>query len=110
MFAIAVPISSNMIDHRYIYAICVLGDLERLRRFWFTRSCNPMDDENKSTEPLAPEQFLSSFFLLFSGILLSFLILILELAGLSEYLPWNFHFWIDWQTRKVSSRICASLP
>ncbi|XP_059095158.1 glutamate receptor ionotropic, NMDA 2B-like isoform X1 [Tigriopus californicus] len=101
-YAVALPKNSKhyMSFNREIIEYKENGDLERLRRFWFTRSCNPMDDENKSTEPLAPEQFLSSFFLLFSGILLSFLILILELVGLSDYLPWNFHFWIDWQTRK----------
>ena len=34
------------------------GDLERLRRFWMTGTCNPKKEENmkRSSEPLAPEQ------------------------------------------------------
>ena len=47
------------------------GDLERLRRFWLTGTCNPKKEEKKASEPLAPEQFLSAFFLLLCGILLA---------------------------------------
>ena len=32
------------------------GDLERLRRFWLTGTCNPKKEEKKASEPLAPEQ------------------------------------------------------
>ena len=45
------------------------GDLERLRRFWLTGTCNPKKEEKKASEPLAPEQFLSAFFILLCGIL-----------------------------------------
>lgn len=44
-----------------------LGDLERLRRFWLTGTCNPKKEEKRSSEPLAPEQFLSAFFILMCG-------------------------------------------
>ena len=47
------------------------GDLERLRRFWLTGTCNPKKEEKRSSEPLAPEQFLSAFFLLMCGVLLA---------------------------------------
>jgi len=43
------------------------GDLERLRRFWLTGTCNPKKEEKRSSEPLAPEQFLSAFFILMCG-------------------------------------------
>ncbi|KAE8747794.1 hypothetical protein FOCC_FOCC005406 [Frankliniella occidentalis] len=53
------------------------GDLERLRRYWFTGSCNnPAGKEKQSrSDPLALEQFFSTFLLLllgmaFSGVLL----------------------------------------
>ena len=44
------------------------GDLERLRRFWLTGTCNPKKEEKRASEPLAPEQFLSAFILLMCGI------------------------------------------
>ena len=47
------------------------GDLERLRRFWLTGTCNPKKEEKRSSEPLAPEQFLSAFFILMCGALLA---------------------------------------
>ena len=47
------------------------GDLERLRRFWLTGTCNPKKEEKRSSEPLAPEQFLSAFFILMMGALLA---------------------------------------
>ena len=48
-----------------------LGDLERLRRFWLTGTCNPYKEEKKASEPLAPEQFLSAFLLLLCGIFIA---------------------------------------
>jgi hypothetical protein len=36
-----------------------------------TGTCNPKKEEKRSSEPLAPEQFLSAFFLLMCGVLLS---------------------------------------
>ena len=47
------------------------GDLERLRRFWLTGTCNPKKEEKRSSEPLAPEQFLSAFFILMMGAVLA---------------------------------------
>ena len=41
------------------YIISFAGDLERLRRFWLTGTCNPKKEDKRSSEPLAPEQFLS---------------------------------------------------
>lgn len=58
--------------------ISILGDLERLRRYWMTGTCKPGKQEHKSSDPLALEQFLSAFLLLMSGILLSALLLFLE--------------------------------
>jgi len=43
------------------------GDLERLRHFWLTGTCNPKKEDKRSSEPLAPEQFLSAFFILMCG-------------------------------------------
>ncbi|KAK7590623.1 hypothetical protein V9T40_002236 [Parthenolecanium corni] len=52
------------------------GDLERLRRYWMTGACLPgKDSGNKSSDPLAMEQFLSAFVLLMFGILLAFTLL-----------------------------------
>ena len=62
----------------------LLGDLERLRRFWLTGTCNPKKEEKKASEPLAPEQFLSAFFLLLCGILLAIGLMGLEHA----YIKW----------------------
>eukprot|EP00095_Tigriopus_kingsejongensis_P007247 maker-scaffold852_size88784-snap-gene-0.15 protein:Tk07247 transcript:maker-scaffold852_size88784-snap-gene-0.15-mRNA-1 annotation:"Glutamate" len=61
------------------------GDLERLRRFWFTGTCRSHEGGEKSTEPLAPEQFLSSFVLLGSGIVLAFGILLFDLIKGLEF-------------------------
>ena len=63
---------------------CFVGDLERLRRFWLTGTCNPKKEEKKASEPLAPEQFLSAFLLLLCGILLA-----IGLMGLEHgYMKW----------------------
>ena len=67
----------------------VLGDLERLRRFWLTGTCNPKKEEKRSSEPLAPEQFLSAFFLLMCGVLLA--------AGLCSF----EHFYFKYVRNKV---------
>ena len=61
------------------------GDLERLRRFWLTGTCNPKKEEKKASEPLAPEQFLSAFALLLCGILLAAGLMSLEYA----YMKWG---------------------
>ncbi|KAI4486102.1 hypothetical protein M0804_006591 [Polistes exclamans] len=54
------------------------GDLERLRRFWMTGTCKPGKEVQKSSDPLALEQFLSAFLLLMMGILLAAVFLLLE--------------------------------
>lgn len=56
------------------------GDLERLRRYWFVGSCNsPVGKENKSrSDPLAMEQFLSTFLLLILGMAFAGLLLLGE--------------------------------
>ena len=58
--------------------------MERLRRFWLTGTCNPKKEEKKASEPLAPEQFLSAFFLLLCGIFLSVGLMGMEHA----YIKW----------------------
>ena len=62
------------------FRFVLAGDLERLRRFWFTGACNkPMSKEKQSrSDPLALEQFFSTFLLLGSGILLAVILLLLE--------------------------------
>lgn len=42
-----------------------------LLRFWMTGTCNPKKEKRRSSEPLAPEQFISAFFLLMCGVLLA---------------------------------------
>ncbi|XP_043509311.1 glutamate receptor ionotropic, NMDA 2B isoform X8 [Frieseomelitta varia] len=54
------------------------GDLERLRRYWMTGTCKPGREVQKSSDPLALEQFLSAFLLLMMGILLAVAFLLLE--------------------------------
>ncbi|XP_024873537.1 glutamate receptor ionotropic, NMDA 2B isoform X5 [Temnothorax curvispinosus] len=54
------------------------GDLERLRRYWMTGTCKPGREVQKSSDPLALEQFLSAFLLLMMGILLAAFLLLLE--------------------------------
>ncbi|XP_034944082.1 glutamate receptor ionotropic, NMDA 2B [Chelonus insularis] len=54
------------------------GDLERLRRYWMTGSCKPGKEVQKSSDPLALEQFLSVFYLLMVGILFAGVFLALE--------------------------------
>jgi len=62
-----------------IYIIpSILGDLERLRRYWMTGTCKPGKEVQKSSDPLALEQFLSAFLLLMMGILLAVVLLLLE--------------------------------
>ncbi|KAL0131041.1 hypothetical protein PUN28_002555 [Cardiocondyla obscurior] len=54
------------------------GDLERLRRYWMTGTCKPGREVQKSSDPLALEQFLSAFLLLMMGILLAAVLLFVE--------------------------------
>lgn len=59
-------------------AFKISGDLERLRRYWMTGTCKPGREVQKSSDPLALEQFLSAFLLLMMGILLAAAFLLLE--------------------------------
>ena len=54
------------------------GDLERSRRFWLTGTCKPKKAEKRSSEPLAPEQFISAFVLLMCGVCLAMGLVTLE--------------------------------
>jgi hypothetical protein len=91
----------------------VAGDLERLRRFWFTGACNkPMSKEKQSrSDPLALEQFFSTFLLLGSGILLAVVLLLLERAYCRCQRPINrlLHFDEQPSTRDAVVRGCCSL-
>jgi hypothetical protein len=91
----------------------VAGDLERLRRFWFTGACNkPMNKEKHSrSDPLALEQFFSTFLLLGSGILLAIVLLLLERAYCKCRRPINTLLHFDDQTsnRAAVVRGCCSL-
>ena len=75
----------------YVIVYChpPAGDLERLRRFWLTGTCNPKKEEKKASEPLSHEQFLSAFWLLLCGILLAAGLMALE------------HGYIRWVKRNV---------
>ena len=76
------------------------GDLERLRRFWLTGTCNPKKEEKKASEPLAPEQFLSAFFLLMCGIFLAICLMGLEHAYIK---------WIRGRVTKTDKAGCCAL-
>ena len=76
------------------------GDLERLRRFWLTGTCNPKKEEKKASEPLAPEQFLSAFFLLMCGIFLAICLMGLEHAYIK---------WIRGRVAKTDRAGCCAL-
>ncbi|XP_069700780.1 glutamate receptor ionotropic, NMDA 2B-like [Periplaneta americana] len=89
------------------------GDLERLRRFWFTGACNkPLSKEKQSrSDPLALEQFFSTFLLLGSGILLAGILLLLERAYCKCYRPINrlLHYKEQPSTRSEVVKGCCSL-
>eukprot|EP00095_Tigriopus_kingsejongensis_P011717 maker-scaffold452_size166894-snap-gene-0.47 protein:Tk11717 transcript:maker-scaffold452_size166894-snap-gene-0.47-mRNA-1 annotation:"Glutamate" len=54
------------------------GDLERLSRYWMSGMCKPNEQEKRASEPLTVSQFLSAFFLLGIGTLISVVLLIFE--------------------------------
>ena len=56
----------------------IAGDLERLRRYWMTGTCKPDKEVQKSSDPLALEQFLSAFLMLMFGIFFAGVLLLLE--------------------------------
>ncbi|CAG2112312.1 unnamed protein product, partial [Medioppia subpectinata] len=55
-----------------------LGDLERLRRFWFQGACKSQKNKRNISKPLDVNQFMSAFLLLGCGILLTVVLLALE--------------------------------
>ncbi|CAB3397418.1 unnamed protein product [Caenorhabditis bovis] len=54
------------------------GDLERLQNFWLTGACTPDSHSQTQSAPLGIENFMSAFFLLGVGIIISIIILGLE--------------------------------
>ncbi|XP_018014006.1 glutamate receptor ionotropic, NMDA 2B [Hyalella azteca] len=54
------------------------GELERLSHFWFTGACKPDQQRNSSSEPLALEQFMSTFVMLGFGVALGGILLCME--------------------------------
>ncbi|KAF8381220.1 nmr-2 [Pristionchus pacificus] len=51
------------------------GDLERLQNFWLTGSCTPDGHGQTHSVPLGIENFMSAFFLLAAGIIVSIIVL-----------------------------------
>eukprot|EP00094_Tigriopus_californicus_P005832 TCALIF_05620-PA protein Name:"Similar to Grin2b Glutamate receptor ionotropic, NMDA 2B (Mus musculus)" AED:0.15 eAED:0.15 QI:141/0.85/0.73/1/1/1/15/0/1075 len=79
-YAIAFPSHSkykNMFNEK-ILELRENGDLERLSRFWMSGMCKPNEQEKRASEPLTVSQFLSAFFLLGIGTIISVLLLLLE--------------------------------
>lgn len=54
------------------------GDLERLQNFWLTGACSPESHSQTQSAPLGVENFLSAFFLLAGGIIVSVVVLGIE--------------------------------
>ena len=54
------------------------GDIERLQKFWLTGACRPKKQSKRASEPLALEQFLSAYLLLFAGVIIALILLFLE--------------------------------
>ncbi|CAF3472053.1 unnamed protein product [Rotaria sp. Silwood1] len=63
------------------------GEIERLRRFWFTGACKSNVDQQsqRSSRPLETLNFVSAFFLLLAGSLIAVIILLCENGSV--------HFW-----------------
>ena len=79
-YGIAFPKNSKWLDlfNERLMSYRENGDLERLQRFWFIGACKPGEKKRSSSKPLALPQFISAFFLLGCGALLSVLFLIVE--------------------------------
>ena len=95
------------------FRFVLAGDLERLRRFWFTGACNkPMSKEKQSrSDPLALEQFFSTFLLLGSGILLAVILLLLERVYCRCHRPINqlLQYKEEPSARAAVTKGCCSL-
>ena len=61
-----------------LLASCSIGDLERLRRYWFQGACKSQKNKRNISKPLDVNQFMSAFLLLGCGILLTVVLLALE--------------------------------
>lgn len=61
-----------------VHILHIIGDLERLSRFWMSGMCKPNIQEKHASEPLSIAQFLSAFLLLGIGTVLSLVFIILE--------------------------------
>ncbi|CAF0978280.1 unnamed protein product [Didymodactylos carnosus] len=76
----------DMID-KQIIALHDSGEIERLRRFWFTGACKTNDDHQSqsSSQALGTRNFISAFLLLSAGTALATIILLCE-HGYSSFL------------------------
>lgn len=63
---------------RYILKFQQEGELERLQEFWLRGGCSATDGGVESSVPLGVPNFTSAFILLVGGMLLGFIILLLE--------------------------------
>merc|ERR1712048_1512167 len=79
-YGIAFPKSSKWLPvfNEQLLTYRESGDLERLQRFWFTGACKPGERKKSSSKPLALAQFISAFFLLGRGVIISILLLVVE--------------------------------
>ena len=69
----------NILIHLFnAHILHIIGDLERLSRFWMSGMCKPNIQEKHASEPLSIAQFLSAFLLLGIGTVLSLVFIILE--------------------------------
>ena len=80
----------------------LLGDLERLSRFWMSGTCKPRENlqEKRASEPLSIAQFLSAFLLLAIGMGISMILLLME------------HFYMRYlqtHVQKTSENACCAL-
>ncbi|CAF0799231.1 unnamed protein product [Adineta ricciae] len=68
-------INKEIIDMHYT------GEIERLRRFWFTGACKSGGHQSqRSSQPLETLNFISAFLLLFAGTIIAIIILLCENA------------------------------
>ncbi|CAF1490209.1 unnamed protein product [Adineta steineri] len=83
-YGIGFPKQSKFKDmiNREIIDMHYSGEIERLRRFWFTGACKSGIDQQsqRSSQPLETLNFISAFLLLFGGTLLAAIILLCENA------------------------------
>ncbi|CAF1576833.1 unnamed protein product, partial [Adineta steineri] len=83
-YGIAFPKQSKFKDmiNKEIIEMHYSGEIERLRRFWFTGACKSNVDQqsDRSSQPLDQRNFTSAFLLLFGGTLIATIILLSDNA------------------------------